>query len=484
MPNSHPPSKAAFFDLDFTFVNLNSSYAFIPFYLTRNKRFLKLAILVIFQFLSYLGITKALGAERLIYYKFLKGETKQQLEKTAQLFVQQKLINYINRPVLDIFHQRQNDGYRTVLISATISPVAEAFARKLNFDLCLSSQLSYQNNVYDGVLTLDLTEKKHHQLPAIVKELGSPINTEESYFLSDNQNDLELMRLIPDSQAVVYDSFQDRYWQDRGIKTLFVPPNNSPLRFYFFIPASYYFKTRKPIRDLLLVHLPFFAAAFCFGFAAIQNTPLWPLYFLLSWITYLAVYEIGYFLNDLLALTREKTPTLNLDPLTTSFIKFYIPTRLAFATLVLAIFSLNKNLNLPLYLAALLITLLVFLIHNFLPRPARLLTFPALKLSHLLVPLAIFTTVNLPSLLALITGFYLIKEMIYYYRKVNKLREWNAQLKARFIVAPKLLALALLLILAALHPSLVGLFFVGLSLSFIELGFVGKFLLKFAKKRL
>jgi hypothetical protein len=148
--------RCVFVDLDFTLVNVNTTFDFLRVFFYR--RFF------IFSRLLYplVVVNKIIGSD---LYKqgllfFCAGKTaKTELERCSKAYANYILNHgsqYFNAGLLS---QLGNVKHKKILITASIDIIANHLKEALGFDLVISSKTYYSNN---GFLRLqDLSHKKH-----------------------------------------------------------------------------------------------------------------------------------------------------------------------------------------------------------------------------------------------------------------------------------------------------------------------------------
>jgi hypothetical protein len=128
------------------------------------------------------------------------------------------------------------------------------------------------------------------------------------------------------------------------------------------IPGFYYFKTRiTSIKAVIFHSLMEWLPAMLIAYLAtnsLQSTLAWSVGF----IAFFAIYELGYFVNDLYSVRFESNPRLRYASPPKGMIVLWVISRIVFVIwFVNSTFCANLFLTLSIYLS----TLVVFAIHNF-----------------------------------------------------------------------------------------------------------------------
>lgn len=414
--------KIATFDLDGTFVNANSTYDFIKFVFKQKKRIDILFYFFILELCQIGGILPLLKIDiREKFINKLKGFKKEELQELAKKFVDSHLLKCINQDILNKFNELKDQGFLTILLSSTIDVVGRIFAKRMNFDGDYESVLAFDNNdTCLGYLKKDLLGQKEIILNEIEKSFGA-IDFKNSYCFSDNFEDINLLKKIGNSFGVVNNSceFKNR-WLDLGIQIMKVAPTFSGNIKILYLPLFYYKHSRvNSVSSFFYFFfnyllLPLLILFWSQGELFLKNILL----FVIAFLGYISIYEIGYLINDCISVKNEKDPNLRADSRIKSELKNLIISRIVF--FIIALFLLFKFINIKnviIYLLGILIVSLVFIIHNFSKKFAiRYITFPLLRLSHFLIPLLIFD-INFSIVFFIYFLFYfLYNEISYFYR--------------------------------------------------------------------
>ena len=464
--------KIAVFDLDNTFVNYNSTFEFVKFYLYQKSK----PRLVYFYFHFYF-LRRFSTHFKEYCVTLLKGESRENLRRISKKF-SKVLVKGINIQIYDEFRKLRNKGYRLFLVSSSLDFVAKSFAEKVNFNQVFGSSLAFdQRGICLGYFSKDLTGRKDQLLIKMQEKLGR-IDFKHSYCFSDNRDDLSLLKLFGNSYAVVNDRLASIYWNNNGIESVFVSPRLVVSERKFVVPLSYYFYARggeEPLISFILGSYLIFQLITLFFFHSFSQT-VNILVFVIGFLNYWNIYEITYLINDCRAF-KEKEPTLRIDKRMCDNLAFVtISKLLIFISLDLLLILLRVNI--VAFLVWTEITLFISLIHNYSKENSILkilITFPLLRLSHILVPLSLFSINVFYPFLGY--SFYLLsQELISYLFKKRKTVIISPLIRFRLIVGPRIIMFLIILMIFALYPSyefiryllLIGFYFMLLDIYFLS----------------
>jgi len=416
--------KIAIFDLDGTFVNANSTYDFIKFVFKQKKRIDLLFYFFVLELCQNSGILQFLRIDiRKKFINKLKGFNKEDIQKLAEKFVDLHLLKCINQDILNKFNELKEREFLTILLSSTIDVVGNVFAKKMNFDGDCESILAFNdNNVCLGYLEKDLLGKKEIILNEIEETFGV-IDFKNSYCFSDNFEDIKLLKKIGNSFGVINNRESKKRWFELGIQTIYVAPTFSGNIKKLYLPFFYYKYSR----------LNYFSSFFYFFFEYLL-LPLLILFlvqreislknillFIIAFLGYISIYEIGYLINDCVSVKNEKDPNLRADSRIKSELKNLILSRIIFFIIVsFLLFKFINIKNVIIYVLGILIVFFIFAVHNFSKKFAvRYITFPLLRFSHFIIPLLIFN-MNFSIVFLVYFLYIFLKDEISYLNRDNQ----------------------------------------------------------------
>lgn len=197
-------------DICGTIFNSNTTFDFLKFYFSK-KHWYK--ILIMIRKIKILIIINAIfmrlfQIDLLRYWALthLKGYTKEQLNKMAEEFYNNYLINCINDETIEIINRVKEENKELILVSATLDCIAFAVSKNMNIPCVFSSKLAFKNNKCLGRLQQDLLANKLSTL------VDNKINPPYWGIITDNYSD---MALIKNSQHVFLIQYSNKknYWK-------------------------------------------------------------------------------------------------------------------------------------------------------------------------------------------------------------------------------------------------------------------------------
>jgi len=423
--------KIAIFDLDNTLININTTIEFVRYYLRSFNIFKYLIFLFYYYFLKdFLNLLPKHNIRKTIIF-FLKGAKRKDLEKLANNFTRD-FKDKLNPEVLNLLDKYKNNNYLVFIVSSSIDLLAKSFSNVLSLKDGYGSSLEFIEERCSGRLSKDLLGNKLSFLKQL--DYFNKIDFINSSCISDNKEDLDLLKLFGQSLAVVYQRVGAIFFEKNNIKYKFIAPFLPLTKKNFILPLSYFFYTRTNslfitifvINSQIIFH--FITLYFFYHFL---NLNLIISYFL-ALLGFYSIYEIFYILNDCQAF-REKYPTLRISKEICKDKNYIISYRLvAFAIIIFLLFYILKY-NISFYIFAIIVLAVVYTLHNQLEisKLKQYLSIPLLFLSHLIIPLSIFSVNKLYIFFVfLLYGFIIAKtlnflakqyegENQYYYRFVN-----------------------------------------------------------------
>ncbi|RYE25839.1 MAG: hypothetical protein EOP51_02670 [Sphingobacteriales bacterium] len=205
----------ALFDVCDTLYYSNTTFDFIFYYLKNHKpdnlpKFKRLLNKGSFSFWFNIALAKFMGNDviRNRAIKMLKGESKEALYKAGKDFTKmltsQKKIEETHR----LMESYQGNGYRIMLVSASIDPVVHNIAADLDAKY-YSTTLGYDaNGICTGVIARDLTGKKYETIQAQMELDG----IEQIAAVSDNSSDRPMLAMAQQKHIVVYRETDKDVW--------------------------------------------------------------------------------------------------------------------------------------------------------------------------------------------------------------------------------------------------------------------------------
>lgn len=201
----------------------NTTLGFIKFHTKKNSNIKFLYFLILtsnfspifwsFKLLEYFFSNKKHLFKKLIIL-FLKGESDKNINQSVKLYINflfkkkkiQKVWNYL------IKYRRKN--FKIILASSSIEPVVKEISRKINAKY-ISSVLELKKNKYTGNVLSDPIDNKTRYLKLIGID-SKAINL----FISDNFEDLDLIKNAKKGIAISHSSRNLAFWKKNKIKDL------------------------------------------------------------------------------------------------------------------------------------------------------------------------------------------------------------------------------------------------------------------------
>lgn len=432
-PLNRSNQKIVGVDLDYTLVNTNTTYNFILYALWSKKKFLRLFHYLILEFINRLSLNFLLkGNIKHHYISLLRGFKKSEIDFLAGEYVSKKLPKVLNFEMLELVLAAKKKKISTVLVSSSLEPLCKVISEQVGIDYFIGSELKYYNGkTFSGELIKDIQGNKLARINEMFKRNNLDLNGLEYY--SDNFEDIVLDGRIGKFFGVYSEDSIRLHWVQVGVSSFKVTPSLPKPIWLFYVPSAYYFYSRYPLRELVYTHLPFFLVflAFFSGYESVNKI-------LLYWFMYISIYEIGYLLNDCVGNDNESSSRVPMS--FCSNVPYFILSRITFFIFSSIILQLQSNVF---YFGVANIALIsIFLIHNSIPKQKRLITYPFLKTSHLLVPLIpLIGAQNLALVTLTIVVFYTVWESLYYYRKIYGKGDWNSNFRLKSVSLPKILSL-------------------------------------------
>jgi HAD superfamily phosphoserine phosphatase-like hydrolase len=212
-------NKIAFVDICGTLYNSNTTLDFLT--LTNNSfAILKKNIFgrilnkisrstIGYDFIRNIGVGK------------LAGKTHLELRNEASDFYNSFLSSREIKETHAIIEELRKEGFKIILISATMDFLAREIATRVSADSIFSTSLVYEGGICRGKIEKDLLGRKHLLVKEILAEEGAKNGEIEIVVITDDKTDLDLALLAQRSFVVITD--QQLFWQRRlGNKVQFI----------------------------------------------------------------------------------------------------------------------------------------------------------------------------------------------------------------------------------------------------------------------
>lgn len=140
--------KLYLFDFDGTLTYKDTMFLFLKFYdpTKFSVQFLKHVPLFI---LLKMKLADAEAVKKSLISSILKGQSRYQIEKKAQLFFEENYPSIIRENALDFINNIDKTHTESYIVSASLDIWVKPFAEKFNMKL-LSTQAEFKNDIFTG----------------------------------------------------------------------------------------------------------------------------------------------------------------------------------------------------------------------------------------------------------------------------------------------------------------------------------------------
>lgn len=198
------------------------------------------------------------------------------------------------------------------------------------------------------------------------------------------------------------------------------------------IPFLYTLYSRGGVFSVInnYIYGPTFIVAYAIFFSELPNIFQVLSVIAVSYVLFALVYEIGYLINDLVAVKFEVNPTLRLsDKYTNKQVAAYLSVRfimVGFIYAVIMIFDFTTNFFVNVYAPLLVLLFMVYVAHNFihlLDMSLRIVTFTLLKMSFWSLP-ALYVFLQLPNTTQNLFVLLFIGAYSFYFYSYSLNKKW------------------------------------------------------------
>ncbi|HBC3373284.1 TPA: HAD-IB family phosphatase [Vibrio parahaemolyticus] len=198
--------KLLFVDVCHTIVPHNTTVLFLEKYYIKSRALKTLRRILFVKLINQI-IFKVFRKDiiRLLYINSLKNEKVSSVTLNADNFA--KSIEY-NVKVIEMIEKYKSEGYKVILLSASIEPVVSAICRHLSYDESLSSELNVRNDKYSSGICIDLLDAKDE----IVKNRSK--GKQHTIMISDNFGDSNCIPYLDEYIPVVIDDKSKLFWDE------------------------------------------------------------------------------------------------------------------------------------------------------------------------------------------------------------------------------------------------------------------------------
>lgn len=151
-------------------------------------------------------LEKTFGFEliRMLHINVLRGMSQDDVEEKARDYVRSVLVEKKIQAVHELLARKKTEN--TILVSATIEPIAKAIAIELDIPRYLATTLKTKNGIFTGKIERDLLGNKHKLLS----------NDNIELVVTDNKSDYKLCQFS--NQVVIVSKQSDlKFWNDKKL---------------------------------------------------------------------------------------------------------------------------------------------------------------------------------------------------------------------------------------------------------------------------
>lgn len=190
-------TKIAVFDYCETLVDMQTGNNFISYYFNFNSNIIKK--LAAYIFCNFRIFKKK---RKFLLLNLLSGEPQNNIEKAADKFLNQRLINAENTNVIKQMKDLGKKGFKIVIISAGYKVYIDKHSERFNVDLVIANEFKYKKKICTGKLVQKDCYGKNKVDRLNDAFASQVIDYENSYFYSDCISDLPLFKKIGNSFLV------------------------------------------------------------------------------------------------------------------------------------------------------------------------------------------------------------------------------------------------------------------------------------------
>lgn len=365
----------------------------------------------------------------------LKGLDKDWLLEKGRRFANDRL-NY-NSKIVEHLREDSELGFRVIIISGGIEEVLVPSAEKLGVSEFICSSLGYDGSICNGRWERNIRGKKSEAVDCLIRR-NSGISLSESKFTSDNLEDIPCAVRFGSITAIAKGPEAAQEWS-RVTKDIRMLGGSLNLDWkHLILPGYYYLFVRANFIELVLYRFSFPVIFWLINCDKAQLDIL-----VLSWLSFILLYEIGYIDNDYFATKAEDYPSLRLSQGQKKMhIKIFIGVRVfLFLVVLIGLTKVASLFDSGLVIVFSLLNLIVYLLHNRIKQRCRLFTYPILKSSHLYIPL--ITIPNYVLLFGSVVVFYLPQTIAGYARKVGIINSDTLSSASKLILGGQAIAIFL-----------------------------------------
>jgi phosphatidylglycerophosphatase C len=184
----------AIFDLDGTITRHDTLFPLVLRWLARRPWQLARLLLVVPAALRFLVDRDRAALKQSLLRATMRGTPRAALTEFAREFVRDTIANGSFHDALSTVRRHRDAGHHLVLMSASVDFYVPEFARQLEFDQVISTEVRWNGDLLDGTLTSPNRrgEEKAHCLRALLAARPD----QDTYAYGNSASDLPHLRLV------------------------------------------------------------------------------------------------------------------------------------------------------------------------------------------------------------------------------------------------------------------------------------------------
>ncbi len=210
--------KIAVFDVCGTIYNSNTTFEFLDDFFKKNNKYIHFRKITsnIFFVAANHYINKFFHVDliRNRAISFLKGSSIKEIKFASRKFLTETLADKKVNNVFELIKHYRNEGYKIILMSASLDFIIEEIQTELNTDDYFSNQLENVDNLYTGKILKDMTSKKDMVLNENYKSINSLA------VITDNLSDFQLVKSADDKHVICWKKKHHKFWLKSQINNI------------------------------------------------------------------------------------------------------------------------------------------------------------------------------------------------------------------------------------------------------------------------
>lgn len=200
-------NKVLLIDICGTLYRSNTTFDFLRYYFASDSYYSKILRFMSCKYILFLNslLFKYFRKDfiRTFALYVLKDISYNTISKMVEDFYREYLCMKKNELVFDLIEKYRKKGYRLILVSATIEPIAKCIAKHLDIGEYLATTLEIINHNYTGRINKDLLGNKYEHL----RSLG----IEDFVIVTDNYSDIDLIKNAEFSYLIQYGNRKNKW---------------------------------------------------------------------------------------------------------------------------------------------------------------------------------------------------------------------------------------------------------------------------------